>query len=76
MFATPWVTWPGLYRASCAQEGDVSWLRVEDTRAMPDGRPTLSPALGPSWGLHQLEVNLALGDLVELVRQQSARWPR
>jgi hypothetical protein len=76
MFATPWVTWPGLYRASCAQEGDVSWLRVEDTRAMPDGRPTLSAALGPSWGLHQLEVNLALGDLVELVRQQSARWPR
>ena len=75
-FTTPWVTWPGLYRASCAQEGELSWLRVEDTRAMPDGRPTLSAALGPSWGLHQLEVNLALGDLVELVRQQSARWPR
>jgi hypothetical protein len=36
----------------------------------------LTAALGPAWGLHQLEVNLALGDLVELVRQQSSRWPR
>jgi hypothetical protein len=75
-FTTPWVAWPGLYRTSCAQEGALSWLRVEDARAAPDGRPVLTAALGPAWGLHQLEVNLALGDLVELVRQQSSRWPR
>ena len=27
-----------------------------------------------SWGLHAIDVNLALGDLVEIVGRQSAAW--
>ena len=32
--------------------------------------------LGPRWGLHLVDVNLALGNLVELVRRESAAWLR
>ena len=39
-------------------------------------RPALADALGPAWGLHLLDVTLALGDMVEMVRQQSARRRR
>jgi hypothetical protein len=28
----------------------------------------------PSWGLHAIDINLALGDLIELVARQSAAW--
>jgi len=30
--------------------------------------------LGPGWGLHLFDVNLALGNLVDLVRQQTAAY--
>lgn len=73
---TPWVTYPGLFRGACMLADGASWLQVDEARAAGDTRPGLADALGPAWGLHLLDVTLALGDLVEMVRQQSARWRR
>ena len=59
---TPWVTYPGLYAAACRSSGGASWLQVTTLDAA--GRPTVSQALGPAWGYHQDDINLALGNLV------------
>ena len=30
----------------------------------------------PSWGLHTLDINLAQGDMIELIARQSAAWAK
>jgi hypothetical protein len=65
---TPWTAYPGALLARCRHRGTASWLEV--TPAAPaatgDG-PRLEQTLGPDWGYHLLDVNLALGDLVASV---------
>ncbi len=70
--ATPWVSYPMLFRGTCTVEGNGSWLQIDDLRAAGDNRQRLTDTLGPYWGLHLVDVNIALGDLVDLVRRQSA----
>lgn len=73
---TPWVTFPGLYSATCMDAGGASWLQI-DVVAMPgDTRPTVTQSLGPAWGLHLVDVNIALGNLVDAVRSESAAYVR
>ena len=66
---TPWAAVPNRFTARCRNEGGASWLHI--TPAPNDPRLTLNQTLGPGWGLHLYDVNLALGDLVELVRRQA-----
>ncbi len=73
---TPWVTYPGLFKAACREADGASWLQIDDVRGPGDTRPHLIDSLGPMWGLHLVDVNIALGDLVSLVRQQGAAWSR
>jgi hypothetical protein len=72
----PWVGEPGLFSAECRDEGGASWLQVTDQRAPGDVRPPLTDTLGPTWGLHLVDVNIELGDLVGLVGHQAAAWAR
>jgi hypothetical protein len=71
---TPWVTYPGLYTARCRQSGGASWLQVNTVAAAGDPRPTVQPTLGPAWGYHLDDVNLALGNLVVDVAHQEAAY--
>jgi hypothetical protein len=71
---TPWVTFPGLYTAQCRQSGGASWLQVTATPARSDPRPTVTTSLGPLWGFHLDDVNLALGNLVTDVGLQEAAF--
>jgi Protein of unknown function (DUF3089) len=71
---TPWVTFPSLYTAQCRQSGGASWLQVTATPVATDPRPTVSASLGPSWGYHLDDVNLALGNLVTDVGLQEAAY--
>jgi Protein of unknown function (DUF3089) len=71
---TPWVTFPGLYTAQCRQSGGASWLQVTATPVAADPRPTVSASLGPTWGYHLDDVNLALGNLVTDVGLQEATY--
>lgn len=70
---TPWVTYPGLYSATCRTGGGATWLEV-DTPAGDGGRPTVSEGLGPDWGYHVDDVNLAAGNLLQDVRAQEATY--
>lgn len=70
--ATHWVTYPDLYSATCRSEGGATWLQI-DTLA-PAGRPVVTESLGPAWGYHLDDINLALGNLVEDVRAAEATY--
>jgi hypothetical protein len=69
---TPWVSYPDLYTASCRQHDGATWLQVDPLDAA--GRPTVTETLGPAWGYHLDDVNLALGNLVDDVRGQEAAF--
>jgi hypothetical protein len=72
--STPWVAYPGLYTARCEYEGGASWLQV--TAGPADGRPVVTESLGPTWGLHLVDVNIALGNLVTMVHRQAVAYGR
>jgi hypothetical protein len=74
---TPFVSVPGLLTAQCVSNDKGSYLEVtvrgnpSDPRAddivgdvMANGQPNAS------WGLHLIDVQLAIGNLVDIVREQ------
>jgi hypothetical protein len=71
---TPWVTYPDLYTARCENSGGATWLQATDIAGPNDHRPVVEPVLGPRWGLHLDDVNLALGDLVAIVHDQAMAY--
>jgi hypothetical protein len=78
---TPWVSLPGLVTARCAANEHASFLEItvhgnpEDPRA-DDIRGDLGVGnqILTDWGLHLVDVNLGIGNLVEIVNQQSRAW--
>ncbi len=72
--STPWVTYPDLYSAVCTSRAGATWLQIDTTKGAGDSRPTVTEALGPTWGYHLQDINLALGDLVEDVQMQEAAY--
>lgn len=69
---TPFIHYDGLVTGRCASDDTFDWLEITD---VADGRPGLPTDLGgritPQWGAHLSDVNLAQGDLIELVRSQN-----
>jgi hypothetical protein len=75
--ATPWVAYPGEYTARCESAGGATWLQVTRAGGNGDKRPSLPASFGgPDWGLHDVDVNIALGNLVALVRAEAAAYGR
>jgi hypothetical protein len=72
--STPWVEYPDLYTAQCRSSGGATWLQVTDIATAGDHRPRPTESLGPEWGLHLEDVNLALGNLVSIVSEQEAAY--
>ena len=62
--STPWVSFPGRYRAQCRHSGTATWLEVTPTKKTAGDQTLLQQNLGPAWGYHVVDVTLALGDLV------------
>jgi hypothetical protein len=73
--STLWVTYPGLYTAQCESATGATWLQVSATPAAGDPRPTVSDTMGPLWGYHVADVNLALGNLVFDVSLEESAYP-
>jgi hypothetical protein len=76
---TPFVSVPGLLTAQCATNENATYLEVtvhgdpSDPRA-DDIVGDLNGANGQpqaNWGLHLIDVNLGMGNLIEIVRQQT-----
>jgi len=71
---TPWVTQPGLYTGQCLSEGGATWLQVTAPTTPGDTRQVVGQTVGPTWGLHLVDVNIALGDLVDVARAEAAGY--
>jgi hypothetical protein len=71
---TPWVIYPNLYTAACKDAGGASWLQVNDIAASGDTRPVVTEPLGPTWGYHLDDINLASGNLVNDVRVEEVAY--
>ncbi len=63
-----------LLHAECRNSGGASWLQVDSDGKTGPLRQKLVGTLGAIWGLHVYDINAALGDLVELARQQAEIW--
>jgi hypothetical protein len=72
---TPWVAFPGEYIGRCESSGNATWLQVTRTAAA-DGSPVLTRVQQPAIGLHVLDVNIALGNLVRLVGSEANAYRR
>jgi hypothetical protein len=67
---SPWLSVPGSYRGGCVSEGGANTLQI----APRAGAPMLRPVPDANWGLHLADANIALGNLVKVVRRQAAAW--
>jgi hypothetical protein len=59
---TPWVEYAGAYTGECSTAGGADVLQITPQ----DGAPTLNAVPG-NWGLHLVDGNIALGNLVGIV---------
>lgn len=73
---TPWVTFPREFTGRCETSGNATWLQVSRPGGTADYRPALTRLQEPILGLHILDVNIALGDLVRLAGIQAAAYGR
>lgn len=79
---TPFVSVPGLLTAGCILDGEYSYLEitVEDDPADPRTDEITGDVLNPdgsvnqAWGLHLIDMNVAMGDLVTIIRRQTAAY--
>jgi hypothetical protein len=67
--STPWIE-AQAYTAACSSTGGINVLKITGEA----GAPALKPLPDASWGLHLVDANIALGDLVTLVHGQAARF--
>jgi hypothetical protein len=71
---TPWVASVAEYTGQCHKENGASWLQVNPVGPPVDPPEYVSEELGPDWGLHVDDVNIALGNLVRTTAIQSAAY--
>ena len=68
---TPWVSMPGQYSGQCERADGATWLQLTNAGPEGDPRELITETLGPLWGTHLEDVNVAVGNLVELTAVQS-----
>jgi pimeloyl-ACP methyl ester carboxylesterase len=75
---TPWVSVPGLLTAECKTNENATYLEITVHGNPSDPRvDDITGDLGvgtqvlANWGLHLIDVNLAMGNLVDIVGQQA-----
>ena len=69
---TPFVTLPDFVEAECAEHNGFSYLAITVQGEPADPRiDDIGGDLTPEWGLHLVDANVAMGDLVALARSQA-----
>jgi hypothetical protein len=80
--STPWVTYPGLYSATCEHGDGAAWLQVTGLAGTSRTRPVVNDNhltglagadTGPAWGYHSYEYGLTLGNLPRAGRTRRDR---
>ncbi len=78
---TPFVSLPGLLTAECVTNDKSSYLAVTVRANAEDPRTDDIPGdvvtngqVQADWGLHLIDVHLAIGNLVDIVKSESKAW--
>jgi hypothetical protein len=78
---TPWVSVPGLLTAECKENEHAAYLEVTVHGNPADPRTDdiigdlgAGPQVLANWGLHLIDVNLGIGNLVDIVGQQARAY--
>ena len=79
--STPFVSVPGLLFAHCVHSPPFTYLAIQ-IRSQPGGARSsqiggdvvIGGVVQRDFGLHLIDVNLAMGDLIRIVRLQMAAW--
>jgi hypothetical protein len=78
---TPFVSVPGLLTAKCASNENANYLEITVNADANDPRADDIPGdLGiagkpqANWGLHLIDVNLTMGNLLDIVKQQAKAY--
>lgn len=74
--STPWVRFPGMYKAACKRSGGAHWLQVDLATDAADVRPRIGEPLGRTWGTHLTEVNDAAGSISSVLKRQIASYTK
>ena len=68
--STPWVSSSGAFTAQCSSAGGANVLQITPQR----GAPLIHPSPDASWGLHLVDGNIALGNLIGVVHSQALAY--
>jgi Protein of unknown function (DUF3089) len=68
--STEWISEPGAYSARCSSAGGADVLRITPLGGAQ--APTPSPT--PAWGLHLLDANIEMGNLLSVIRTEAAAY--
>ena len=78
---TPWLRAEGLVSGECINDGPLGYLAIRVNADPADARTDRIPGdvyllgrIAPGWGLHIIDVPVVQGDLIRLVRAQSAAF--
>lgn len=72
---TPFVSVPGLLTAKCATNEHGNYLEVTVHGDPADPRvDDIAGDMTPQWGLHLVDMNLAMGNLLDIVSQQAIAY--
>lgn len=79
--STPFVTTPGLVTAECVDKNGFSYLEIHVNADPADPRTddingdvVANGKVSEDWGLHLIDANLAMGNLVDVVGQESKAY--
>jgi hypothetical protein len=78
---TPWVSVPGLLESKCATNSNATYLEVTVRGDAADPRVdditgdiVANGQVQANWGLHLIDMNLAMGNLVDIVGRQAKAY--
>lgn len=78
---TPFVTLPGFIKAECRTNDTHDWLAIETISDKTDvragklgGEVVVAGEVLADWGLHLIDMNVAIGNLVAIADQQATAW--
>jgi pimeloyl-ACP methyl ester carboxylesterase len=79
--ATPFISVPGLLSAQCVEKNGFSYLEIHVNGVPADPRTdtiegdvVTNGQVNPAWGLHLIDANLAMGNLVDIVGAESKAY--
>ena len=67
---TTWAQLAGAYSGRCSSAGGADVLQITPRK----GAPKFTASPDPTWGLHLVDANIALGNLVDLVHTQGTAY--